>query len=73
MYQKQYIIDTNVLLEDPQAVTKLRNGNENSVYIPYNVLLELDKLKNDSKLAHIVLKGERYRGPITDLVISTGL
>jgi len=29
--QKQYIIDTNVLLEDPDALFKLRNGNENSV------------------------------------------
>jgi PhoH-like ATPase len=54
--QKQYIIDTNVLLEDPQAVFKLRNGNENSVYIPYHVLLELDKLKKNSKLGHIVAR-----------------
>ena len=46
--QKQYIIDTNVLLEDPQAVFKLSNRNENSVYIPYHVLLELDKLKKNS-------------------------
>jgi PhoH-like ATPase len=55
-HQKQYIIDTNVLLDDPQAVLKLRNGNENSVYIPYHVLLELDKLKKNSKLAHIVAR-----------------
>jgi PhoH-like ATPase len=55
-HQKQYIIDTNVLLEDPQAVLKLRNGNENSVYIPFHVLLELDKLKKNSKLAHLVAR-----------------
>ena len=54
--QKQYIIDTNVLLEDPQAVFKLSNRNENSVYIPYHVLLELDKLKKNSILAQIVAR-----------------
>jgi predicted ribonuclease YlaK len=59
-HQKQYIVDTNVLLEDPQAVFKLRNGNENSVYIPYHVLLELDKLKKNSKLAHIVARVIKY-------------
>ena len=52
--QKQYIIDTNVLLEDPNALLKLRNGNENSVFIPYHVLLELDKFKKNSRLGHIV-------------------
>jgi PhoH-like ATPase len=58
--QKQYIIDTNVLLEDPDALAKLRNGNENSVYIPYHVLLELDKFKKNSKLAHIVARVITY-------------
>ena len=55
--QNQYIIDTNVLLEDPDALFKLRNGNENTVYIPYHVLLELDKFKKNAKLAHIVARG----------------
>jgi PhoH-like ATPase len=58
--KKQYIIDTNVLLEDPNALFKLRNGNENSVYLPYHVLLELDKLKKNSKLAHIVARVIQY-------------
>ena len=57
---KQYIIDTNVLLEDPDALSKLRNGNENTVYIPYHVLLELDKFKKNSKLAHIVARVIQY-------------
>jgi PhoH-like ATPase len=57
---KQYIIDTNVLLEDPDALHKLRNGNENTVYIPYHVLLELDKFKKNSKLAHIVARVIQY-------------
>jgi PhoH-like ATPase len=58
--QKQYIIDTNVLLEDPDALVKLRNGNENTVHIPYHVLLELDKFKKNSKLAHIVARVITY-------------
>ena len=58
--QKQYIIDTNVLLEDPDALSKLRNGNENTVYIPYHVLLELDKFKKNSKLGHIVARVITY-------------
>ncbi|MDY6792753.1 MAG: PhoH family protein [Thermodesulfobacteriota bacterium] len=51
---KDYIVDTNVLLDDPGALVKLRNGNENSIYIPYHVLLELNKLKKDPRLGHIV-------------------
>ena len=58
--QKQYIIDTNVLLEDPNALFKLRNGNENSVFLPYHVLLELDKFKKKSKLGHIVARVIQY-------------
>ncbi len=53
---KHYVVDTNVLLEDPGALFKLRNGNENNVYIPYHVLLELDKFKKNPKLGHIVAK-----------------
>jgi PhoH-like ATPase len=51
---KQYIVDTNVLLEDPNALLKLRNGNENNIYLPYHVLLELNKLKKDERLGHTV-------------------
>lgn len=54
--EKHYFIDTNVLLDDPGALFKLRNGNENNVYIPYHVLLELNKFKKDPRLGHIVAK-----------------
>jgi PhoH-like ATPase len=50
---KQYVIDTNVLLEDPKALFKLRNGNQNRVYVPYHVLLELNKFKKDPRLGYI--------------------
>jgi PhoH-like ATPase len=53
-HAKHYIVDTNVLLEDPNALFKLRNGNENSIYLPYHVLLELNKLKKDQRLGHTV-------------------
>ena len=56
---KQYIVDTNVLLEDPNALFKLRNGNENTVYIPYHVLLELNKFKKDPRLGHIATEAIR--------------
>lgn len=52
--KKQFIVDTNVLLEDPKALLQLRNGAENDVFIPYHVLLELNKFKKDPRLGHIV-------------------
>ncbi len=83
---KQYVVDTNVLLEDPNALLKLRNGNENSVYIPYHVLLELNKFKKDARLGHIatqairiisedpnkfkLLKSNRIAKPFSNLVDS---
>jgi PhoH-like ATPase len=58
--QKNYILDTNVLLEDPNALVKLRNGNENHIFIPYHVLLELNKFKKNPKLRHIVARVIEY-------------
>lgn len=42
MNRKTFIIDTNVLLHDPNAITKFRNNN---VMIPLIVLEELDGMK----------------------------
>jgi PhoH-like ATPase len=58
--QKNYVIDTNVLLEDPNALVKLRNGNENHIFIPHHVLLELDQFKKHPKLRHIVARVVEY-------------
>ena len=52
----EFIVDTNVLLEDPKALLQLRNGIENDVFIPYHVLLELNKFKKDPRLGHIVAR-----------------
>lgn len=54
--QKNYVVDTNVLLDDPYALEKLHNCNENNVFIPYHVLLELNKFKKDVRLGHVVSK-----------------
>lgn len=42
MPSKTFVIDTNVLLHDPEAITKFPNQN---VVIPVTVLEELDKMK----------------------------
>ena len=52
--KKNYVLDTNALLEDPNCITVLRNGEENGVAIPLHVILELDKLKRDPRLGHLV-------------------
>ncbi len=52
--KKNYIVDTNVLLDNPDSIDILINGEENNVYIPYNVILELDNLKKNDKVSHII-------------------
>lgn len=52
--RKHYVIDTNVLLEDPGCIEQLRSDNENACYLPQTVLQELDKLKRQPAKAHLV-------------------
>jgi len=54
MAQKHFVLDTNVLIENPKCIAALRNGQENQIYIPYTVLTELDGLKKDPRIGHIV-------------------
>lgn len=54
MGQKNFVLDTNVLIENPKCIATLRNGVENKIHIPYTVLTELDKLKRDPRVGHIV-------------------
>jgi PhoH-like ATPase len=54
MAQKNFVIDTNVLLENPHCLKTFRNGNENRIVLPYTVLQELDKLKKDNRISHLV-------------------
>lgn len=48
--KKNFVIDTNVLIEDTEAIKILRNGEENNIYVPWVVLNELDGLKKNSRL-----------------------
>jgi len=59
MAQKHFVLDTNVLIENPKCITALRNGAENKIYIPYTVLTELDGLKKDPRIGHIVAQAVR--------------
>jgi len=41
---KNFVLDTNVLLHDPHCLNRFQN---NHVYIPIEVLTELDNFKNE--------------------------
>lgn len=45
--RKNYILDTNVLIHDPQSIFQFQ---DNHLYVPVYVLEELDKLKNEQSL-----------------------
>ena len=60
MAQKHFVLDTNVLIENPKCIAALRNGQENQIYIPYTVLTELDGLKKDPRIGHIVSQAVRF-------------
>jgi len=53
---KNYFIDTNVLIDDPYCLHVLSNGEENNLYIPFHVLMELDGLKKDASLKYSVVE-----------------
>ena len=54
MASKNFVLDTNVLIENPKCIMALRNGAENVIHIPYTVLTELDTLKRDGRIGHVV-------------------
>ncbi len=56
MRKKHYVLDTNVLIENPDSILKLKNGADNEIYIPYHVLIELNNLKTNPRLRHIISK-----------------
>lgn len=51
---KVYFVDTNVLIDNPDATYILNDNNQNTVNIHYAVINELDKLKKDPKLNYKV-------------------
>lgn len=59
MAEKRFVLDTNVLIENPKCIAALRNGQENQIHVPYTVLRELDKLKKDARVGHVVSQAVR--------------
>ena len=69
MVRKTFVLDTNVLLHDPEAIQKFKG---NDVVMPLVVLEELDKMKrftdelgkNARKVIQFIdgLKGDLFRG-----------
>ncbi|MBN2140351.1 MAG: PhoH family protein [Desulfovibrionaceae bacterium] len=59
MAEKQFVLDTSVLIENPKCIAALRNGHENRIHVPYTVLSELDKLKKDQRIGHVVAEAVR--------------
>lgn len=45
--QKNYILDTNILIHDPQSIFSFQDNN---LYVPIYVLEELDRLKSEQSL-----------------------
>src|SRR5688500_20171413 len=67
---KNYILDTNVLLHDPNS---LLNFEDNSVIIPIEVLEEIDRFKRESselgqnaRTVSRMLDGFRAQGQLSD-------
>lgn len=54
--KKNYVLDTNVLLDSDKCIEILRNGEENNIYIPATVIEELDKLKSNKSKRHQVTR-----------------
>jgi PhoH-like ATPase len=46
---KKYLLDTNVLLSDPDCLKILHDKGNNKVIVPFGVLRELDTLKSKSR------------------------
>ncbi|WP_462325738.1 PhoH family protein [Desulfoplanes sp.] len=67
--KKTFVLDTNVLIENPECIEALRNGQENDIILPYTVLLELDRLKKNQRLSHIAAKSIRIIQADTNLTI----
>ena len=51
---KNFFIDTNVMIDAPDAINVLQSEDNNQIYIPWTVIQELDKLKTTTKVRHKV-------------------
>ncbi len=66
------IVDTNILIHDPESINVLREGGKNTLFIPLQVYLELDNLKtkpdigidarDSMRLIEKIIREERQNG-----------
>lgn len=56
---KHFAVDTNVLIDNPKSLETLRNG-ENEIYLPIEVILELDKLKTSNRIGGQVREAIKF-------------
>jgi PhoH-like ATPase len=76
--KKNYVLDTNILIHDPQSIL---NFQDNNLYIPIYVIEELDKLKTEqtvrgksSREACRIIDGLRCQGNLsTGVPVGEGL
>lgn len=58
--QKDFVLDTNVLIDNPNAIEIIRNGKDggdvNHIWIPETVLSELDSLKRKDGYRSVIKK-----------------
>lgn len=59
---KNYLLDTNIFMANPQCIDDFLDASENGVIVYEGVLDELDHLKNDS------IKGHLARAAITEIL-----
>lgn len=57
--KKHFAIDTNVLIDNPKSLEILRN-DENEIYLPLEVILELDKLKTSKRIGGQVREAIKF-------------
>ena len=64
MARKTYILDTNVLIHDPESIFHFQ---ENEVVIPFETLEELDKLKKRyDHIGHSARQSIRHLGALIE-------
>lgn len=69
--KKNYVLDTNVLLDNEKCIEILRNDGENEIFIPATVIEEIDGLKKNSgkrhKVFRVIEELEKHKDCITIL------
>jgi len=70
---KNFVLDTNVLLHDPQAIFKFEDNN---IYIPIHVIEEIDSFKKEmtergrnARTVARILDGLRAEGSLADGIV----